>query len=252
MKLHALLALALTLHTAAAAPKKPAPAKAVQAQPAVPATPATPGAVAKPSGLISSDMSGRDVSFIAQAIDLGKGLTFLAEQTAKTTNPRLQSYGADLLKTLATQEAMLGSAAEMRGVKTATESAEQQKYIAKFANYQGAKLEKSLLDAFIELDQRIITAYEANAKSSDPIIAKFVADALPASREHLAIVQSMSGISPKRPALPPVAAAPVAKPDPVAKPEPVVKAEPAPAPEAPKPTPPARPAFRTNIPAPIN
>ncbi len=221
MKLRALFLLALPLQASAA--PKPAPAKALQAQPA---QPAAPGTMAKPSTLITSDMSGCDIVFITQAMDLGKGLTFLAKQTAKTTNPRLQSYGTELLQTLAAQDAVLSSAAEMRNVKPPAESTLQQKYAEKFASLEGAKLEKTLLGSFIELVQRILTTYEANAKSADLTIAKFIAEELPKSREHLATAQSMMGISPKRPMQ-------------------------TPSPELPKPTPTARPRFRTNVTLPI-
>jgi hypothetical protein len=118
----------------------------------------------------------------------------------------------------------------MRNVKPPAESALQQKYAGKFASLEGAKLEKTLLGSFIELGQSAIAAYEANAKSTDLTLAKFIADELPKSREHLATAQSMMGISPKRPAQPP---APEAKPEP------------------PKPTPPARPVFRTTVTLPI-
>lgn len=234
MKLHALLALALTL-SASAAPKKPAPAKAMQAQPA---QPAALGKSAKPSTLITSDMGGRDIAFITQAMELGKGLTFLAQRTARTTNPRLQSYGTELLQTLAAQDAVLTSAAEMRNVKPPAESALQQKYAEKFASLEGAKLEKTLLGSFIELEQSTLATYEANAKSADLTIAKFIAEELPKSREHLATAQSMMGISPKRP---------TQTPTPAPAPEAATKAEP----EPPKPTPPARPVFRTTVTLPI-
>ncbi len=227
MKLHTvLLALSFAIQ-ATAAPKKAAPAKAVLAQPAVPTRPAASGAVARSSTLINSEMGGRDVVFLSRAIDLGRGLAFLAQQTAKTTNPLLQSYGADLLKSLAAQDAVLTSAAEMRNVKPPERSPILQKYTDKLARLEGAKFEKAILDAFVELDQNIITTYEANAKSPDITISKFIADALPKSREHLATVQRFSGISPRQ-------------------------QPPAPDPQAAEATKKTKPVFRTNIPTRIN
>ncbi len=196
MKLHAaLFSLSFAIQVTAAA-KNAAPA--VQAQPAVIAQPAAPGAVAKSSTLINSEMGGRDVVFLSRAMDLGRGLTFLAQQTAKTTNPLLQSYGADLLKSLDAQNAMLITAAEMRNVNPPERYPTLQKYTDKLASLEGAKFEKAILDAFVELNQHIVTTYEANAKSPDITISKFITDALPKSRVHLATVQRFSGISPSQ------------------------------------------------------
>jgi len=104
-----LLSLSLS---ASAAPKKP-----VVAVPAVPAQPASPSEKPVASAtLINSDLGGRDMTFLSQAIDLGKALRYLASQTPRTSNPALRGFGDDLVKTLAAQSAVLNTVAEMRKV----------------------------------------------------------------------------------------------------------------------------------------
>lgn len=201
-------------------------AKAKPAKPAAVAQPANPAAqAAKPAGLIDSDLVGRDLSFIAQAIDLGKAMNYLARLAGRTEKPELRGFGDDLVKTLTAQSAVLSTLAEMRKVSTpAGESATQKQIEAKLGKLTGVKLEKAILDAFIDLDKRMIAAYELSANSPDPTIAKFVEQTLPQAKEHLIYVQSMVGIAPKSP--------------------PVVAQPPVDAPGGEK----AKPAFRANVP----
>ena len=184
---------------ATAAPKKP-----VKAVPAVPAIPSKPDALdaAKVSpALINSDLSGRDVSFIAHAMDLGRALRYLATQTPRTTNPALRGFGDDLVRTLAGQSAVLNTVAEMRQMKIPDgQSATERRIADKIAALDGIPLEKAILDAFIDVDAQIITAYEVGVTSQDETIRKFAEQTLPQVREHLVLVEAMAGISQGRPA----------------------------------------------------
>jgi hypothetical protein len=251
---------------------KPKPAPAAPAVPAVPAAPAkSQEAPAKPAAIISSDVGGRDLVFIANALEVSKTLTFLAGQAGHTSNATLKGYGDDLVKTLAAHGAVLNTVAEMRNVKPPTESPSEKRLVEKLAKLEGAKLEKSILDAFIEMDERMVATYELGAKSEDVTIAKFVEQALPQARQHLELMQGMAGIAPKRrpaPKAPPIEVATNPKPEapkpappkaepPKPKPEATTKPDPIAEPPAEDPAPkklegektkPAtRPAFRTNV-----
>lgn len=163
--------------------------------------------------------------FVAHAVDLGKALRYLATQTPRTSNPALRGFGDDIVKTLAAQTAVLNTVAEMRQLKIPdTESATEKRIAEKVAPLEGIKLEKALLDAFIDVDRRLIAAYELGAKSDDVTIRKFVDQTLPHAREHLVLVEAMAGMSSNRPA--PVAAGSASASD----------------------TAPRRPAFRTGVP----
>lgn len=208
-------------------------AQAPKAKPAKPAAPSTPAASASSPvgnpGIITSDLAGRDLYVIAQALDVGRAMNFLARQAARTEKPELRGFGDDLVKTLAAQGAVLETFAEMRNVRVPGENSPTQKNVAdRLAGLAGVKLEKVFLDTFIELDRRLIGAYELGSKSTDATLAKFAEQALADAKDHLAFVQSMMGIAAPKP--PPVAEAPPAL-------EP-----PAPAADAP------RPAFRTRVP----
>ena len=158
---------------------------------------------AKKPELLTSDLNGRDMLFIAQAMDHGKTLTFLATQATKTTNPELRGFGSSLVQAIAGQSAVLNSLAEMRRVRVPeADSLTQKKYAARFAKLDGQRLDKAILDAFIETDERVVMTYELAAKSSDPTIREFVSQTLPQLREHLVFVQSLAGISPNRAAAP--------------------------------------------------
>ena len=181
-----------------------APKKAVKAVPAVPAVPSKPDDTtpAKPSAaLINSDLSGRDASFIAHAMDLGRALRYLATQTPRTTNPTLRGFGDDLVRTLAAQSAVLNTLAEMRQIKVPDgQSATERRIADKIAALDGIPLEKAILDAFIDVDAQIITAYEVGVTSRDLTIRKFAEQTLPQVREHLSQVEAMADLSRGKPA----------------------------------------------------
>jgi hypothetical protein len=193
-----LIAVSLGL-TASAAPRKKV--RAVPAKPAVPAQPTSTPAGQEPSSqIISSEVGGRDLIFVADAIDLGKALRYLATQTPRTSNPALRGFGDDVINALASQTAVLTTVAEMRQLRIPdTESATEKRVAEKVSQLEGIKLEKALLDAFIDIDRRLVAAYELGAKSDDVMIRKFVDETLPRAREHLVLVESMAGILTKQP-----------------------------------------------------
>jgi hypothetical protein len=176
---------------AAAAPRQKTPARAV------PAVPAQPEESAKPSEpLINSDLNGRDLLFITQAIDLGKALAFLAEQSPRAADPSLRGFGDELVKTLAAQSAVLNTVAEMRKLRIPQEQSNTEMRIARrCSGLEGIKLDKALLDAFLEVDRKAVAAYELGLTSKDPTIQKLAEQTLPQIREHLLVVQAMAGIS---------------------------------------------------------
>jgi hypothetical protein len=186
---------AALLTATALAAKQPVAKPAVIAQPAAPSKPEE--AAPKPAPLIGSEVNMRDLLFLAHALDLGKSLTYLAEQTARTNNPALKGYGDNHVKTLAAQSAVLTTVAEMRNIKAPAESPTQKKLSEKLGKLEGAKLQKALLDSFIEVDERMIATYELGAKSPDATISKFVEQTLPEARKHLLDVQGMAGIAPQ-------------------------------------------------------
>ena len=154
---------------------------------------------AKKPALFTSDLNGRDMLFIAEAMEHGKTLSFLAARAAKVTSPELRGFGAGLVKTFAGQGVVLGSLAEMRRVRVPEgDSTAAKKYSDRFAKLDGALLEKAILEALIETDERVVMTYELAATSADPTIREFVSQSLPQLREQLVFVQSLAGISPNR------------------------------------------------------
>ena len=176
-----------------AAPKKP--------KAAVPAVPAVPTGIGKPTELIGSDLNGREMTFLSNAIELGKTFRYLASQVERTANPGLRGFGEDLVKTLSAQGAVLNTVAEMRQLKIPeAQGAAEQRLAAKLEKLEGVKLQKMLLDSFREADRLAIATYELGAKSDDVTIRNLCEQTLPQLREHLAVVETMTGIAPaKRP-----------------------------------------------------
>jgi hypothetical protein len=194
MQFRPFLLLILAVPALAQKPKPAAPA--IQAVPAAPAKPADSRAMLP--AIISSEMSGRDLVFIANAMDLGRALTFLAGQAGQTSNANLKGFGEGLSKTLAAHAALLDTVAEMRKLKAPAESPTETRLKEKLALMQGQKLEKAILNAFIEVNERLVATYQLGMKSGDVTIVKFADQALPQAEEHLMQAQQMAGIAPKR------------------------------------------------------
>ena len=187
-----ILALALPFSSWAQKPKSAAPAAPAAA------APAKPSGSAKAPEIISSEVGGRDLVFIANALDLGKALEYLGGEAAKSENPGLQGLGTELLKNLATNSAVVGTVAEMRNINNPKESPTQKRLAEKLEKLNGAKREKVLLDLFIEIDGRMAATYDLGRQSADPTILKLSKEAYPQTQEHLFLVQSLAGIAPRR------------------------------------------------------
>lgn len=233
MRASLLLAIVVVPCFAIAAPKK--------TKPAVPAKPAVASGVPSRGGrLIDSDLGGRDLAFLANAVEEGQMLRFLSEQAARTSNPDLRGFGEDLVKTLAAQSSVLNTVAEMRKIRIGDGQSEAERRIAvKIAGLDGIKLEKVLLDQFREVDRRALATYELGLASEDQTIHELCEQTLPQIREHLAVVDAMAGIAPQR-----IPSGTVA----IEKSLLPAKAAPASAPELPSvAAPPPRPDFRTNV-----
>ena len=181
-------------YVAEAAPKK--------LKPAVPAVPAEPSAApgkARPAALIESDLDGREFTFLSRAMEFGKTFSYLASLAPRSGNPALRAFDKDLIQTVAAQDAVLKTVAEMRKLKIQEEPESPDKRLAaKLEKLQGVRLDKALLDAFRETDRMGVAAYEMGLQSEDHTIRKLAEQTLPKLRKHLALVEAMTGISPQQ------------------------------------------------------
>lgn len=175
-----------------------APCFAQKPAPAAPAAPSESGKLPASGALISSEMGGRDLVFLANALDLGRAMAFLGEQASRTTNERLKAFSDDLSHTLSAHSAVIATVAEMRNVNAPKESPTEKRLSERLSKLDGIKREKAIMDAFIDLEERLLGAYQLGLSSSDITIVKFCEQALPQAEKHLHFVQGMAGIAPKR------------------------------------------------------
>lgn len=168
----------------------------------------TSASPAKKPALLNSSLSGRDLLFISEAAAVGKTLTFLAISATKSKTPELRGFGEDMMKSVAAQGAVLNSLADMRSVRISTqENIAQKRYAERFAKLEGNRLDKALLDAFLDTEEQAITIYRVGEQSSDPTVREFVAQTLPQLQQHHAFLRTLAGIPPER-KLEPVAEGP--------------------------------------------
>lgn len=193
------LVLALPMSALAQKAKTATPVIAVPTAPAKPLT--SPNAAARPpEGLISSETGGRDLVFLANALDLSRALEYLSAEAAKTTNPGLKSLCDELAKTFPANNAIVATVAEMRNIKIPKESPTQKRLADRLEKLNGPKREKVLVDLFVEIDERMSATYELGKQSADRTILRLSEQAYAQTQEHLFLAQSMAGIATKRPA----------------------------------------------------
>jgi hypothetical protein len=167
---------------------------------AVRALPAPASGSAKHRGaLVRSDLGGRDLAFLANALEAETALRFLVTQAERTENPALRGFGENFSKTLAAQSAALGVVAEARKIRIADGQSDTERRIAlKIADLEGIRLEQALLEQFREVARRALATYEFGFASNDPTIRTLCEQTLPQLREHLTLIETMAGVAPNR------------------------------------------------------
>jgi predicted outer membrane protein len=187
---------------------KPAPAQEKQNQPAsvsAPApAPAPPAGEAEESAhppLITSELGGRDLTFLTNAIEHGKTQLYLGELArTKATSEQVKAVGEALASTQAEENRKLIQLGAMKGVNLSSEPPHAKKALdARLEKLTGPKLEKTLLEEIVAINQRAVATYEAAVESQDDDIKAFVEQGLPLAEEKLRAAGKMTGTAPRPP-----------------------------------------------------
>lgn len=201
----ALLSLALA-STALAAEKKPKksagksngvpPTSAMIVVPQVPdATPAPSGT----GGLITSDLSGRDLMFFSILVQAGRIQAYLVDQvTTKGDSDSIKAVGAALAATQSEENKQISRLASLKGLTIPSDSPSDLKKIsADLEKLSGSNFDKTAMDGIIAAGRQSMGAYESAAQSSDGDIKAFSEQMLPIAKEKLRLAEKMTGAGAK-------------------------------------------------------
>ncbi len=223
--------------------------------------PAAEGDADLRAGLITSELSGRDLEFLTSAIELGRLQSFLVKMAQeKTETPELRAIGGALVEIQAQENNFVARLAAAKGINlSASVTPPAQKRVAdQLEVLSGPKLEKALIEHIVSAAQQSVEGYESALRSGDPDIKRLAEQMLPAAKSRLQFAAKASGRSvetgrpafrtgevpasaPKAPATP----APGSPPPKPPKPTPVPGGRPA----TPAPAPAASPSPSTPAPA---
>ena len=276
-KLFATVACLAVASGALAAEKKPkkstgAPSSLPPASPMI-VVPTVPEAAANPGGLITTELSGRDLQFFSTALQAGRIQAYLVDQlTTKGDSDSIKAVGAALGAMQSEENKQISRLASRKGLPIPTAPPDDLKKIsAELEKLSGANFDKAAMDGIITAGRQAMAAYEAAAQSSDGDIKAFSEQMLPIAKEKLRHAENMTGAgakaanqlfrtgAPAKPAKPAPAGTPAAQPaKPAASPAPATPARSTPKPAATPPplnlplaTPPGTPSVPKTIPPPI-
>jgi predicted outer membrane protein len=151
------------------------------------------------NGIISSELSGRDLEFLQNTIELGRLQSYLVETAkAKAATPEVQSLGGALAEIQSDENKYVARLAAGKGVVVPTPTAPapaQKKAEAELGKLSGAKLEKALMEEIVSSAQKSVNQYETAMHSSDPDIKRLAEQMLPAAKSRLQFASKASGRS---------------------------------------------------------
>ena len=190
---------------------KSAPAATAQPQAGSAASPAPAPSPAAPeqeesihSTLITSDLGGRDLRFLTDAIEHGKTQLYLGELArTKATSDQVKAVGEALASTQAEENRKLVRLGAMKGVNLSADEPHGKKALeARLAKLSGPKLEKTILEEIVAVNTRAVATYEAAVETQDDDIKAFVDQGLPLAEEKLRLAGKMTGMAPRPPKAP--------------------------------------------------
>jgi predicted outer membrane protein len=205
----------LTPKTAEPTPQQPKPSAETKSAPTegkqTPPAPALSESAPAPAGgeaeenahppLITSELGGRDLTFLTNAIEHGKTQLYLGELArTKATSEQVKAVGEALASTQAEENRKLIRLGAMKGVNLSSEPPHAKKGLdARLEKLSGPKLEKTLLEEIVAINQRAVATYEAAVESHDDDIKAFVDQGLPLAEEKLRVAGKMAGTAPRQP-----------------------------------------------------
>ncbi len=150
-----------------------------------------------PMSLYNTDMSGRDLQFLAAAGEEGLMQERLGDLASKRawTGP-VKTFGEALLSDRAAENDELKRLAAAKRVTLPTALTAQQKQVdRRLSKLSGEKFNKACVDQIIEVQQQQIADYESVTQSKDRQIRGFAEKTLPPLKEHLLLAKKIAGIN---------------------------------------------------------
>ena len=162
----------------------------------MPPLPPIPQVAERPVGeLITTDIGGRDLQFLTNAVENGLLVAAFGE-LAKTRaeSGAIKDVGSALAHTQADENKQLIRLAALKGVTLSTEPpAVQAKLSEELDKLTGSAFDKACMDRIIVISKEAVAAYEGAAESKDADIKSFSEQMLPISKEKLRLAEKMTG-----------------------------------------------------------
>lgn len=162
----------------------------------MPPLPPIPQVADRPVGeLISTDIGGRDLQFLTNAVENGLLVAAFGEMAkTRAESGAIKDVGSALAHTQADENKQLIRLAALKGVTLSTEPpAVQAKLSEELDKLTGSAFDKACMDRIIVISKEAVAAYEGAAESKDADIKSFSEQMLPISKEKLRLAEKMTG-----------------------------------------------------------
>jgi len=145
--------------------------------------------------LITSNLGGRELSFLTKANEHGVLMIYLADllQTKSASKP-VQALGELLASTQGEENSRLVQLASGKGTSFKAETPPSLKKLqTRVDSLTGAAFDKAAVGETVLLVKELIASYEAGAKSKDPEVQAFAEQGLQLAKDKLSIATKVAG-----------------------------------------------------------
>ena len=142
--------------------------------------------------LLSSQISGRDMTFITQTIDQLKTLEFLTLHASVAKNKELRDLGQKIARSVTQQSTVLSTLAEMRNVpESPRESPLRKSYIKRLADEDESRTEATITELLLATERELFITMKNAENSKDSTVRDLISNFLPKIGEHLRTIASL-------------------------------------------------------------
>ena len=154
-----------------------------------PTEPATPGKI------FSSEIGGKDLRFLSDAIEFGLSQVFLASlATSGAQSDRVKALASVLSQTQREENGKISRLAQLKGINVTDRDAAAREGLArKFAKVSPDQFDNAWLGEIVALNEKAVANFSDAAEFEDPDIKTFAQKALPLAKEKLSLVSGGGG-----------------------------------------------------------
>jgi predicted outer membrane protein len=153
----------------------------------------------QPDKLINSDMSGRDLEFLTEAVDSGRTQAFLIDLLhTRASSDEIKKLAENLSIAQDNENKHIVALAAKKGWNVSMNPTPAlKKSGADLEKLEASNFDKAAMDKLVGASESSLAAYKSAVESTDPDIKTFAAQMIPLAEEKGHVVEKMTGAGAK-------------------------------------------------------